>query len=85
MLRSSLQTSIRLWDELVGVKELSDAFATLNQALKQLLRKRKIQFKFNTPNAAHFGGIWERKVTSMKTAVQVTLGTEMVTEEVLNT
>lgn len=49
------------------------------------MEKGKIQFKFNAPNAPHFGGMWEREVRTIKTALRVTLGAQTVTEEVLNT
>lgn len=49
------------------------------------MEKGKIQFKFNPPNAPHFGGMWEREVRTIKTALRVTLGAQTVTEEVLNT
>lgn len=68
-----------------GAKELSDAFKALNPVLKVQLSKRKIQFKFNPPNAPNFRRMWEREVRSIKTALRVTLGAQTVTEEVLNT
>ena len=68
-----------------GAKELSDAFEALNPVLKEQLSKKKIQFKFNPPNAHHFEGMWEREVRSIKTALRVTLEAQTVTEEVLNT
>ncbi len=68
-----------------GARELSDAFVALNPTLQEQLGKRKILFKFNPLNAPHFGGMWEREVRSIKTALRVLLGAQTVTEEVLNT
>lgn len=41
-----------------------------------------MQFRFNPPNASHFRGTWEREVRSIKTVLPVTLGAQMITDEV---
>ncbi|KAJ8290934.1 hypothetical protein GJAV_G00019380 [Gymnothorax javanicus] len=51
--------------------------------LKVKLEEYQILFKFNPPNAPHFCGIWEREVRSIKAALQVTVGSQAVSEDVL--
>lgn len=68
-----------------GERELKEAFSTLNPNLKEHLEKQQINLCFNPPNAPHFGGMWEREVKSIKSALRVVLGTQTVTEEVLVT
>jgi hypothetical protein len=43
----------------------------------------QMSFKFNPPRAPHFGGIWEREIKSVKTALRVVLWAQTVTETVL--
>ena len=68
-----------------GQKELKEAFTALEPDLQSLLAKQQIRFQFNPPGAPHFGGTWEREIRSLKAALQVTLGSQSVTEEVLRT
>ena len=42
-------------------------------------------WKFNSPAAPHFGGVWERFVKSCKKAMYVVLGIKSITEDVLST
>lgn len=68
-----------------GERELRVAFTALHPDLQAQLAKEQIQFRFNPPNAPHFGGCWEREIRSLKQALQATLGAQSVTEEVLRT
>lgn len=68
-----------------GERELQEAFSSLSPHLQQQLAKRKISFRFNPPNAPHFGGAWEREIRSVKNALRTTIGSQVVTEEVLLT
>ncbi|KAK7902058.1 hypothetical protein WMY93_018827 [Mugilogobius chulae] len=68
-----------------GERELRETFAALHPELQAQLAKAQVEFHFNPPNAPHFGGCWEREIRSLKQALQVTLGSQSVTEEVLRT
>lgn len=68
-----------------GERELQQAFNNLSPALQDQLAKYKVRFLRNPPYAPHFGGTWEREVRAIKSALRVTLGGQVVTEEVLNT
>ncbi len=68
-----------------GERELKESFAALHEELQGHLASQQIKFVFNPPGAPHFGGCWEREIRSIKTALQVTLGGQTVTEEVLRT
>ncbi|KAL0161393.1 hypothetical protein M9458_045118 [Cirrhinus mrigala] len=64
-----------------GEQELRETYAALAPDLQRHLVRQKIQFCFNPPAALHFGGVWEREVRSVKSA----LYTQSVPEEVLMT
>lgn len=68
-----------------GERELREAFNQLSPALQELLSQHQIQFNFNPPYSPHFGGCWEREVRSIKAALRVTLGTRVLSAEVLYT
>lgn len=64
-----------------GERELRKSFSSLHPDLQS----QQIRFIFNPPSAPHFGGCWEREIRSLKAALQVTIGAQTVTEEVLRT
>ena len=68
-----------------GERELSEAFAAMSADLQLLLAPQKIHFHFNPPAAPHFGGVWEREIRSVKTALYTTVGAQPLQEEVLRT
>lgn len=68
-----------------GERELREAFSDLVPDLQAKLAKQQIHFQFNPPSAPHFGGTWEREIRTLKNALQVTVGTQSVSEEVLRT
>lgn len=53
--------------------------------LQELLASYQINFRMNPPAAPHFGGAWEREIRSVKSALQVVVGSQSVPEEVLRT
>lgn len=57
----------------------------MQPSLQTLLAEHQFKFVFNPPNASHFAGTWERKIRSIKTALNATLNAQTVTEEMLNT
>ncbi len=79
-IRSDCGTNFRGAD-----RELREAFAAMESQLKEQLADYQILFKFNPPNAPHFGGVWEREVRSIKAALQVAVGSQSVSEDVLST
>ena len=46
------------------------------------LAQRKIVWKFNTPGAPHFGGVWERLIESCKKVLIATLDNRSLTDKV---
>ena len=53
--------------------------------LKEQLTEYQIVLKYNPPKTPHFGGAWEREVRSIKCGLQVAMGSQSVSEDVLYT
>ncbi|KAJ7997224.1 hypothetical protein DPEC_G00226750 [Dallia pectoralis] len=68
-----------------GERELHEAFKDLSPDLQAQLAGQKVSFHFNPPALPHFGGVWEREIRSVKTALYTTVGAQPVAEEVLRT
>ncbi|KAL2093214.1 hypothetical protein ACEWY4_010526 [Coilia grayii] len=68
-----------------GERELHDSFKALHSTLQSELAKHQVRFLFNPPGAPHFGGVWEREIRSIKSALYATIQSRTVTEEVLRT
>ncbi|KAL0150765.1 hypothetical protein M9458_053923, partial [Cirrhinus mrigala] len=63
-----------------AARELKESFQNLTTELQVKLENQQIKFKFNPPQAPHFGGSWEREIRSVKTALRVVLGSQTVSE-----
>ena len=69
-----------------GEKELREALASWNEhQITDALSQEGIEWKFNPPTASDMGGVWERFVASVKRALRVVLGHQIVSDEVLHT
>ena len=67
-----------------GERELREAIKDLNQErIVNELSKSHIDWQFLPPAASHMGGAWERLVSSVKRALKVVLGMQIVSDEVL--
>ena len=67
-------------------KELREALRKWNtEQIANTMTQRNIKWSFNPPGAPHMGGCWERLVSSVKRALRVVLGNQLVADEVLIT
>lgn len=64
-----------------GEAELIKSYNQMSEELRNELASQQVTFSYNPPNAPHFGGAWEREVTSVKSA----LGAQVPKAEVFNT
>ena len=68
-----------------GERELREAVQSLDQErIADELSQSYIDWRFITPAASHMGGVWERLVSSVKRALRVVLGAQIVSDEVLS-
>ena len=56
-----------------------------NKAMEQKLAKKGIEWLFNTPNASHQGGLWERMIRATRRILNVTIGKSILDDERLAT
>ena len=67
-------------------REIGEAIKGWNQdQIHDELLQRKCQWVFQPPKASHAGGVWERLICSIRTALKAVLGESLVDEEVLMT
>lgn len=67
-------------------KELQNAIAEIDKSkIEDYALSRRVKWIFNPPDAPHMGGIWERLIRSVKTALNAALRDQAPSEEVLYT
>ena len=52
---------------------------------EQSLAQKRLKLKFNSSDAPHFRGVWERKVRSSKKAMVAIVGNTTLTDDLLST
>ena len=66
-------------------RELAEYIAAWNkERIEEHVIQQGIRWKFNTPAAPHFRGVWEWLVRSCKKAMYAVMGNRSVTEDVLS-
>ena len=67
-------------------RELRQAIGQWNlDQINQAMLQRNIDWKFNPPAGSHFGGVWERLIKSIRSAVNSTVREQVLDDERLNT
>ena len=70
-------------------KELRRCFEDFNsqKQIKNFMLRNEIKWIFNTPNAPHHGGVWERQIQSIKKTLTAVPGVKLLTmnDEMLTT
>jgi hypothetical protein len=69
-----------------GNHELIKGIRQWNQrVINETLQQKEIEWKFNPPYSSHRGGVWERLIRSIRKVLMVTLNSQNISDEVLNT
>ena len=71
-----------------GHRKLKGAIDSWNsEPLYNWLQQQQITWKFNSPHASHFGGIWEREIRTVRTILQAIVSeqTRKLNDELLQT
>lgn len=68
-----------------AARELQEPFQVMEYDLQTKLGLYQIIFRFNPSNTPHFGGIWEREIQSVKSALVISIGHQPLSEDVLST
>ena len=71
-----------------GSKELKEELRRLSiseDVIHRAMLKHGVEFTFNTPNASHHGGAWERQIRSIRRILDRLLNTQQLQEETLST
>ena len=57
-----------------AANELKSAVGEMDpDRIETFLMEKQCQFKFNTPNASHTGGVWERQIRTVRSVLNATL------------
>ena len=69
-----------------GQRELREALQAWNQAqIHECLLQHDVKWMFNPPAASHFGGMWERCISTVRKVMKALLRQQVLDDESLNT